>query len=241
MLNIHNVMEEQVITRVNELYDQVKARGTPWLSCDCKNCRLDTICFVLNRLQPHYVVSGRGVTHNGEVLGDSQLAADVDKLAIEGMRLVSSAKRPYHQAGNKNAFMMPEFNQPVFNFPTFMGNILDGSSFEPLADATILLKQEGSAAEMMDVTWSNPCKTFAATKGSYTFWVKPVLAKNEEENRLFRFSLEVSAEGYTPITYAFSVPLVSECFDRRELNSTYSLKIQDLFLFHGDIENDMED
>src|SRR5574344_742266 len=239
MLQVHNLMEEQVMARVNELYDQVKHINPSWITCDCDNCRIDTVNYVLNRIPPKYVVSGRGVTHNTSLLNDTQLKADIDTLALEGIRLVSSAKRPYHNAAHKSEKV--EEGSPVFNFPTFIGNLFDGSSFEPLLNAKILLKLNNEPAKMMDITWANPAQTFAAKKGNYTFWVSPQPTTQTGETKQFHFSLEVSADGYTPITYSFDVPLVSENSDRTELNSTYSLKIQDLFLFRTDVENPMED
>ncbi len=239
MVNIHNIMEEQVINRVNELYEKVKAKGSSWLTCDCDNCRLDTISYVLNRIPPRYVVSGRGMTHNASILSDSQLQIDIDRIGLDGMRLVSTAKRPYHNLGRLNA-PIPELRAPVFNFPTFIGNIFDGSSFEPLSGAQITLKDENGLVDMMDASWSNPCNTFMATHGSYSFWAAPKLAEENKESKEFTFTIEVTAEGYTPITYTFSLPLVSEVQDRRELNSTYSLKIQDLFLFRTDVINELE-
>lgn len=241
MINIHNIMEEQVIDRVNQLYDQVISNKNTWLSCDCENCRLDTASYVLNRIAPRYVVSGRGVTHNSStVLKNSQVNADIEKLAIEGMRLVSSSKRPYHKDGRKNPTDIPNSNSIVFNFPNFIGNVYDGSSFEPITNAHLLLKMDDKIAEMMDVTWPNPCETFNATNGSYTFWVAPVQAESEGTKRDFNFTIEVSAEGFVPVTCSFSLSLTSECLDRREVNSTYSKKVNDIFLFRTDVENQME-
>lgn len=234
-------MEEQVISRINQLYDQVKAKGTAWLTCDCENCRLDTINYVLNRVPPRYVVSGRGVAYNAAIIRDSlQLSADIDRLGLEGMKLVSTAKRPYHKSEKLNTDKNPRMPVPVYNFPTFVGNVYDGSTFEPLNGAEVLLKCGGEKAEMMDSSWSNPCKTFAAAKGSFTFWVVPYKAEAEKENKEFTFTIEATMEGYTPVIYSFSVPLVSEINDKRELNSVYSLKIQDIFLFRSDIINDEE-
>ena len=241
MVNIHNIMEEQVITRINALYDQVKARGTPWLTCDCENCRLDTISYVLNRLPPRYVVSGRGVTHNAAVvLNDSQLGADIDKLSLEGMKMVSTAKRPYHKSATLNTNKSPLMRVPVYNFPTFIGNVYDGSTFEPLIGASIKLKLDGELAEMMDSSWSNPSKTFAATHGSFTFWVAPQKAEKEKVNKEFTFIVESEMEDYVPVTYSFNIPLISEISDRRELNSIYSLRIQDIFMFRTDVINEQE-
>ena len=70
-MNVHNLMEDVVIKAVNTLYDKVKAEKVAWLTCDCENCRLDTVSYVLNRIPPKYVVSGRGVTHNVEYLASS--------------------------------------------------------------------------------------------------------------------------------------------------------------------------
>lgn len=238
MLQVHNIMEEIVVERVNKLYDQVKQMNPSWLTCDCDNCRIDTVNYVLNRIPPKYVVSGRGVTHNASLLNDTQLMADIDALGIEGIRLVSSAKRPYHNVTHKAEIQGT--SDPVFNFPTFMGNVFDGSTFEPLINAKILLKLDDKPASMMDITWANPVQTFTATKGAYSFWVLPQDAAAEKESKLYHFSLEITADGFTPITYSFEVPLVSEKIDRHEVNSTYSLKIKDLFLFRSDIENPME-
>lgn len=240
-MNIHNIMEERVFSRINELYDQIKEKETAWLTCDCENCRLDTISYVLNRVPPRYVVSGRGVTHNSAALHtDNQLSVDIDRLGLEGMRMVSTAKRPYHKSARLISFTFPETKTPVFNFPTFIGTVYDGSTFEPLVNAQITLKKNGELASMMDSSWANPCKTYIQTRGNYSFWVEPEATQNEKESKEFTFTVEVSSDGYTPTEYSFSIPLVSETNDRRELNSTYSLKIQDLFLFRTDIINEQE-
>ena len=239
-MNIHNIMEEQVYSRINDLYDKLKQDNASWLSCDCENCRLDTVSYVLNRIPPKYVVSGRGATYFSDVLRNSQLNADIDALGIEGIRLVNSAKRPYHNVSREKC-VEEEVPTPRFDFPTFQGVVMDGSSFEPLSDATITLKIGGELATMRDITWANPCKTFKTTKGAYSFWVKSIVAEKSGEQKIFDFSLEITADGYAPISYSFEVPVVSaDNTQKGELNMTYALKIQDLFLFRADIENPME-
>ncbi|MBO5608422.1 MAG: late competence development ComFB family protein [Treponema sp.] len=242
MVNIHNIMEEQVVARVNELYDQVKNNGGSWLECDCENCRLDTISYVLNRVPPRYVVSGRGITHNtAELMNDSQLIADIDGIALEGMRLVNSAKRPYHKSAKLNASGAWETDIPTFIFPTFIGTVYDGSTFEPLDNATVTLRTgKGNTATMMDASWANPTRTFAKTRGNYSFWVAPEGTVKEGESREFTFVVEISCPGYDSIDYSFSIPLVSKTEDPHKLNSTCSLKVQDLFLFREGIKNEQE-
>ena len=84
-MNLHNLMEEKVVKHVNELYDQMKEQNISWLSCDCEHCRLDTASYVLNRIPPKYVVSGRGVSHNVSA-DDTQLKADIDVYVGENVK-----------------------------------------------------------------------------------------------------------------------------------------------------------
>lgn len=229
-MNVHNLMEDVVSKSVNTLYEQVKNENAAWLTCDCENCRLDAISYVLNRIPPKYVVSGRGVTHTAELLNNHQLKADIEALAIEGMRTVSTTKRPFHNSERKDCTVQGG-SKPSFNFSTFTGTILDGNTFEPVSDATILLKINGKPAEMVDKTWNNPFTTVKSTKGNYSFWVKPESARKAGIAKTFQFSLEISAPDYEELTYHFEVPLTSDKTVRNELDSTYSLKLKDLVLF----------
>lgn len=232
-MNVHNLMEDIVTKAVNTLYDRVKSENVTWLTCDCENCRLDTVSYVLNRIPPKYVVSGRGVTHNAEYLASSQLQADVDSLAIDGMRTVSSTKRPFHTEDRKDCTIHVDSNvsNPAYNFFTFMGVVLDGNTFEPIPRAEITLKMDGKLATMVDKTWSNPYNMVPSTKGVYSFWVKSVPASKSGEREYFKFSIEIKAEGYADSVYHFEVPIMSEDRVRETLDSTYTLKIKDLVIF----------
>ena len=229
-MNVHNMMEDVVTLSVNKLYDQIKRDKTKWLTCDCENCRLDTVSFVLNRIPPKYVVSGRGVAHLNSELDNSQLKADVEALAMEGMRIVSSTKRPFHSSDRKECEIQSD-SKPAYNFCTILGTILDGNTFEPVSNASILLKYEGKPAEMVDKTWSNPYVTVKSTNGNYTFWVKSIPAKKAGLAKSFSFTLEISAPGYANSVYHFEMPVTSEACTRNELDSTFSLKLKDLVLF----------
>lgn len=236
-MNVHNIMEEKVFNHVNDLYNQMKEQNVSWLSCDCEQCRLDTASYVLNRIPPRYVVSGRGVSHNAS-LDDTQLRADINALVMEGIQAIANARRPYH--AQKTVTNVVDVENPAFNFPTFIGSVYDGTTFEPLAGAKIVLRYNNDLAEMVDYTWQNPNVSTAVTKGVFSFWVKPVAASKVGENGVFSFTIEVSAEGFDSIVYDFTVPLVSESQPKFSLNSTYSLKVQDFYLFPKDLENNMD-
>ena len=238
-MNVHNMMEDLVTAEVNSLYEQVKKAASPWLTCDCKNCRLDTISYVLNRITPRYVVSGRGVTHSNEIFADHQLIADISAVAMDGLRIISSTKRPFHTLPREECELQKEEN-PSFNFPTFTGTVIDGSTFEPLSGVKLLLKLNGTTVDMVDMTWANPTQTFQSTKGAYAFWAKPIAAQSAGESKKFEFEIEVEADGYEKSYHFFEVPIISDSSTKIELNTACSIKIRDIVLFKREAFNDEE-
>lgn len=227
-MKVHNILEELVANSVNEMFLQLKEMSTPWLTCDCEHCRLDVTSYVLNRLPPKYVVSGRGAIYNNSE-DTTQLVADIESLVMEAIRVVNSVQRPYH---NTSIASDSSYGSgPTFNFPTFFGTVYNGQSFEPLSNAKVTLKVNNEIATMIDYTWSNPCTTDARSKSTYTFLVKPVDAETENESKVFDFTINIEAEGFDNLAYSFSIPVISSAKPRLSLNSTYSLKIQDLFMF----------
>lgn len=229
-MNVHNIMEDIVKSRVDSLYDEIKKEKASWLTCDCQNCRADAVSYVLNRVAPKYVVSGRGVTHSSNLLDDHQLRADINAICLDGIRIISSSKRPFHSLPREECKVASE-SSPSFNFPTFVGTVLDGNTFEPVAGAKILLKLDGKPVEMVDKTWTNPATTFLSTNGSYTFWAKSVPAQKAGETKAFNFSVEISAGGYTPTLYNFELPVKSEEKIQDEFNANYSVKIKEVVIF----------
>lgn len=237
-MKVHNLMEDVVTKLVNKLYAQAKKENAPWLTCDCEHCKIDTICYVLNRFPSKYVVSGRGITHSAETLNDKQILADVETVAIEGMKVVNSTKRPFHKDISKADNTVQE--KPAFNFATITGTLLDGSTFEPITGATFTLSCDGKIAEMIDSTFSNPYVNCQQTKGVYCFWMKSLPAEKANETRTFQMKLEITAQGYTPITHHFEITLKSDTSIHSELDSNFTIKLKDMVMFREDIVNEMD-
>jgi competence protein ComFB len=226
-MNVHNILEEVVIQKVNELYDKIKTLNTTWLTCDCEQCRIDTISYVLNRIPPRYIVSGRGITHQ-TAFQNPQTYADIETLIMEGMKTVASSKRSYH--GKTNSPETIE-NVPSFNFPAFLGSVSDGETFEPIEGVKLTLFTEDGIATMMDHTWANPILTSLITKGRYSFWLKPIKAETIGQQKTFNFTIEANAPHYELANYSFSVPIVSSKMPELIYNATYSLQLQNFCLF----------
>ncbi len=229
-MNVHNLMEELVYSGVNDLFDAARENKSEWLVCDCAQCRLDTICYVLNRVPPRYIKSARGLAHtqNDDAFDRPQLLADINRIALEGMKQVLSSRRPHTQAGSE----LPV--GPVFNVPTLVGRILDGQTFEPVRGLSVKLLLNGALAESINSSWENPCVINEHTPGTFTFWPKPIAATAEGEKRVFSFEIAVDREGYDPIRYFFELGVASESVIRTAYTSEHSYILPDLHFFRLD-------
>ncbi len=231
-MKIHNILEEQILSRVKTIYEDKDIQSAPWFHCGCEQCRLDTTAYVLNRMQPRYVVSERGIAHAVADQGD-QLDADVDFLIIEGIKKISTVRRSFH---GKTDLFEDDINdlESAYNFPIFHGALFDGESFEPVIKGTIILKLDNMPVEMIDETWSNPYPLHDSTNGAYAFWVKPIPSEVYDQEKVFNFQIEVISDDYNTTHYAFSLPITSEKHHSITPDTTYRFKIEDLHLFSGD-------
>ncbi|AEE16586.1 Late competence development protein ComFB [Treponema brennaborense DSM 12168] len=222
-MTVHNIMEDRVAERVDALYEAIQKEHPGFLSCDCESCRADTLCYVLNRIPAKYIVSDRGVTYSS-LAGSTQLKADIDALVIEGMKIVNTAKRPYHKEKGR----LPNVPKtPAFVFPACIGTVYDGHTFEPIPNAQITILCNGKNVQMEDITWSNPCYTYQSTQGTYSFKPAAVPAEKPGVSTEFSFTVEITADGYEPHLHSFTIPVTSggesaECF---------SIRLQDSYLF----------
>ncbi len=232
-MKIINIMETYVTDCTNALYDEFSNAQNTFLTCSCENCRLDTVCYVLNRIKPKYVISGRGMRYATLAL-DGQLKADIDAMIIDGMRVVSSAKRPYHQQRKHNDLGR---TSPAFVFPVFLGAVYDGHTFEPLTDVHIELTANGQLVAMEDASWENPTLTYRPAKGTYTFKPAPIPAAEIGLTQEFPFTITITAQGYQTLVYSLLIPATSTM----EESGFFSLKLQDSYLFPVDEVNSMEE
>ena len=224
---IHNVMEDLVYDEVNKLFDEAEEKKESWLTCSCMQCRVDTMCYVLNRVKPRYIKSGRGLAHflKFEKTEKVQIMADITSFVIEGMHRVLSTKRPHDHEP-----IFETENTPVFNFPAITGNILNGSNFRPMEDATISLKMNGELVSQMSILWDNPYTISEKTPGAYTFCPKAIPAKNAGDKEKFIFVLKAEKEGFDPTNFSFDIELTAEDMVKSPLDSSNFYQIKNLFL-----------
>ncbi len=226
-MNVHNIMESIVIDTVNEIFEDKRKDGFELV--DCLQCRLDVACFVLNRIKPEYIISGRGLLHFEDNYHNLlQNKVDMVTLINRGIKKIVKTERFYYNTKKTNRNVSTRY---LFNFPSIIGTVLLGENFVPAENISISLLFEDTPAKMIDNTWQNPFTIVKSTKGSYTFMPAPIAADQENEERTFHFELRIENEKYETINHFFELHLKSET----NLISTFSMnrthKIEGLYLF----------
>lgn len=226
MTSVHNIMEDLVFTEVNKLYDELVKSTPSWFTCGCPQCRLETVCYVLNRVKPHYIKSSRGLAFfiQPADFDKMQMIADISALAIEGAKKVAQIQRPHEQT-------QEVVDYPVFNFPTITGRILDGKTFSPISNIEVYLKIANTLVEQINFLWQNPYTISEQTAGTFTFLPKYVRANATKLNEVFPFSISVEKQGYKPLNYYFKIGVESSETVIREVSMQNYFKLPDLFLF----------
>lgn len=229
-MDIRNLMEDAVLALVDELFE-AEERDRRLGFCTCGQCRLDVICYVLNRMKPEYIVSGRGLAYSERDSHERvQRRADIISIAKEGWSRVSHQPRlTADHAASKVLKELPE--GPAFNFPTVMGRVFNGLNFEPLAEGDVRLLAEGELMAMVDANWQNPFVLAQATAGTFIFWPRPLEAGQAGEERRFSFELRASLAGFEPLSHFFELELAADRSARGEFSLQRVQKIPDLYLF----------
>ncbi|MBT3274240.1 MAG: late competence development ComFB family protein [Spirochaetales bacterium] len=228
-MTVHNQMEDLVINLVNEIFDEEKAtkQGS---YCICKQCRTDVSCYVLNRIEPRYVISERGLAHTESAyLERIQETADLVTLIREGIEQVSATKRPFF-AHSEDCDHRQDHGS-MFNFPIIKGRVLNGNTFEPIVNVDVFLKCDSAMLEMVDPNWRNPCHLYDSGTGSFFFLPAPVSATSLGEKRAFQFEILVDDHRFEPLHHFFTLDTVSNEGFRDALHTNESHSAENLYLF----------
>jgi competence protein ComFB len=229
-MEIHNTTEDLVFAKIEAIFDSIAREGNPEKFCLCYQCRMNTACYVLNRTEPRYIVSNRGVARiEQENLQRQQKDADIAALVYEGLKRINHNQRPnaLHQGSAAPAAV----NTPVFNIPTIVGRLFNGTNFAPLSDVKVELHRNGELVAMKDNNWQNPYILVANTEGTFTFWPNPVPAEAADLRKIFEYSIKTEAPGLEPLNHFFKIPVISEIQSAAVYSMGRTFKLPDLYMF----------
>jgi competence protein ComFB len=229
-MEIHNTTEDIVFAKVEAIFDSIAREGNPEDFCLCYQCRMDTACYVLNRIAPRYIVSNRGVARiEQENLERQQKDADIVALVYEGLKRINHNQRPnaLHQGAAAPAII----NRPVFNIPTIVGRLFNGSNFAPMSNMKVELHRNGELVSMKDNNWQNPYSLVANTEGTFTFWPNPVPAEEADIHKIFEYSIRIEAPEFETLNHFFKIPVISEIQSAAVYSMGRTFKLPDLYMF----------
>ena len=231
-IEIYNVSEDIVRSMAQTIFDSIKKQGNAEKLCLCDQCQLDTICYALNRVEPRYIVSNRGITRIDRDWADRrQTEADISALIYKGIRQVNHNQRSNSSHGD-TVNDTTVFNKPVFDIPTIVGRLLDGQTFAPLTGVTVELRHNGEVVPMRSTNWQNPFTLIEHTPGAYSFWPVPIPAEAVDINKVIAYSLKVESPHHETIIHYFKIPAVSVIQTPNASRSQdRTFKIPDLYLF----------
>ena len=237
-MEIHNISEDIVYSSVQAIIDVIKKEGNPTGLCLCDQCKLDTICYVLNRVEPRYIVSNRGITRiEQDWTGKQQTEADIATLIYKGLKLVNHNQRP-NTNHDESASGKKTTNQPMFEIPAIIGRLFDGETFAPVVGATVELRSNGEIVSMRNTNWQNPFTLIENTPGSYSFWPAPFSADTVDKHITVEYSLKIESAQYDTLTHFFKIPTVSSIQTLSPYSLERTFKLPDLYLFPpGDPEH----
>ncbi|MDR0642947.1 MAG: late competence development ComFB family protein [Treponema sp.] len=237
-MELHNTAEDLVFARVDEIFNNIEKGDNPDRLCTCDQCRVDTACYVLNRTNPHYIVSSRGAARVEQApIRKQQEDADITTLVYEGIRRVNHNQRPSAVHGVKQV-KESVIETPVFNIPTIVGRIFNGVNFAPVSGVLVQLFSNGGLVAMKDNNWQNPCPLVSNTDGAFTFWPNPIPAETGNIHRVFEFSIRIESENYETLNHFFKIPVISDTQAVSSFSLVRTVKLPDLYLFPPGSEDD---
>jgi competence protein ComFB len=233
-MEIHNVSEDVVFNSVQKIFEIIRKEGNPEGFCLCEQCKIDTICYSLNRIMPRYIVSNRGITRiEQDWTGKQQAEADIATLIYKGLRVVNHNQRPTAIHDETVSEENKVLTEPAFYIPTIIGRLFDGETFAPLAGVTVELRSNGELVPMRNRNWQNPFTLVTNTPGAFTFWPAPVPAHALDVHGIFEYSIKVESQQYETLTHFFKIPAISSLlFSHSSAYTDRTFKLPDLYLFH---------
>jgi competence protein ComFB len=238
-MELHNTMEDLVLTRVGEIFANIEKSDNPDHLCTCNQCRIDTACYVLNRTSPYYIVSNRGAARaEQETIRKQQLDADIVAMIYEGIRRVNHNLRPTAVHGVRQTEKSDK-NSPMFNIPSIAGRIFDGSNFAPISGIKVELFRNGELVPMKDNNWQNPCTLVSNTEGTFTFWPGPIPAAESNIHQVFEFNVKVESGEFETLNHFFKVPVISDASATSSFSLIRTVKLPDLYLFPPGNDDDL--
>lgn len=215
-MEVHNLVEDIVKKFLDDILNEKND------ICKCEQCRLDMLCYVLNKTKPMYVVSSRGIIHSeNNKRESSQINIDILSLVKEAIDVIS--KTPRHKDenidSNSGEHSSIAHEKHLFSFPAIVGRIIDSNTLENIKDVEVYLYQgnSGNPVKMFNQRWSNPIRLNEKMDGTFSFWPIPEKAQKNGIQKEFDFNIEIRGSANSVMRKFFEITVIS-CENKGEYN-----------------------
>lgn len=199
--------------------------------CKCLICVEDIATYVLNRVKPYYISSGRGILHlEKDIEPYIQDQADIYTLVLQAVEIIQKRRREHRHAFPQDGLAILDREEVevvgayYLNFPYIVGRVLDALTLKPRGSVRVdlFVYENGHyrLAAMKDPSWINPYVIPSQVAGYFAFWPAPMLAQKQQEHvkETVNFKLCVDDGEYQE---EFSLDILSDQLIRHHINTKY--------------------
>ena len=163
-----NLMEQK-ISKLADAY--FKERNIPANT----NMRMDIIAYTLNRVQPQYVTSARGVLHSYD-RGDTEENIEILNTIEKACEVIKRRK----ENPPMESIPIIEENGYYLTYPSIMGNICSANSFEKVENALVYMYYKDKLIEGYGANFPNPAVVSKNVPGKFMFCFMPIKIDSNE-------------------------------------------------------------
>lgn len=185
---IQNLQENEVYNIVNNLLEDKKVKQTyPAVDDELK---LDIICYILNRLSPHYTNSNRGYNYYLSKDINRQNRTDIISLffsALESFKERRDTGIPLGETKTEKRY---------FNFPQFFGLVFNSDNMLRIERAVATFFIDGKLVDNNEYHGiQNPYTIHPQTRGIYSFWIPAIENSKNVAERTFTIKVRIEIPG----------------------------------------------
>ncbi|WP_295161344.1 late competence development ComFB family protein [uncultured Brachyspira sp.] len=164
-----NLMEQKV-SKLADSY--LKEKNIPINT----NMRMDIIAYTLNRVQPQYVTSARGILHSYDK-DTVQNNTEILSIIADACEIVARRKE------NTLLESVPTIDESGYylTYPSIMGNITASNNFENIDNALVYIFCDEKILQGYGVNFPNPAVVSSNVPGKFMFCFMPKKVDTNEE------------------------------------------------------------
>ena len=185
--------------------------------------RMDIIAYTLNRVQPQYVTSARGVLHsydddtekNNEILEIISKASEIirrrkETTALESVPLIENAG--YY-----------------ITYPSIMGNICSSSKFEKIEEALVYAYHNGELLKGYGANFPNPAIVSKNVPGKFMFCFMPTKTESKDSIEI-KLDISIEAKDYKKHTTTLTFTLEPSFYNAGDMPLFQVEEVDDILL-----------